>query len=190
MIRIYKKSNLPVSKNFKVHEFACKNGNKTVKIDLELVRRLQLVRDYLKTPLLINSAYRTPSHNKRVGGNAYSLHLWGKAVDLAIPQGVTKKQLEAACRKCGLYVYKEDGWVHADTRYIIPDAKFPIQKRGSKGEWTLYIQHMLTNKGFKVAQDGKFGKGTRDMLKAFQKRNGLKIDGVCGNLTYKVLVQK
>lgn len=37
-----------------------------------------------KNAFKINSAYRTPKHNKRVGGAPKSRHIWGQAVDLRV----------------------------------------------------------------------------------------------------------
>ena len=64
-----------LSRNFKVREFACKDGTDPVFVDTELVRILQTVRDHFGTPVVITSGYRTPSHNKKAGGKADSQHL-------------------------------------------------------------------------------------------------------------------
>ena len=50
-----------------------------------LAHRLQSVRDQLKQPILINSGYRTPEHNRAVGGVKNSYHLKGMAADIIIP---------------------------------------------------------------------------------------------------------
>lgn len=33
-------------------------------------------------PLIVNSAYRTPAYNRRIGGSPKSQHVWGRALDL------------------------------------------------------------------------------------------------------------
>lgn len=72
--------------NFKLSEFACKDGTPVPKELMPNVQRLatnlQVIRDYIHCPIHILSGYRTPSHNKSVGGAKYSQHLQAKASDL------------------------------------------------------------------------------------------------------------
>ena len=87
MIKAYSKTkdgNKNLSANFKVREFACKDGTDPVFIDTGLVEILQKIRDHFKKPVTVNSAYRTPSYNKKVGGATYSQHLYGTAADISI----------------------------------------------------------------------------------------------------------
>ena len=44
-------------------------------------------------------------------------------------------------------------------------------------------------KGLKIAY-GEFGNRTRNMLMAYQAENGLEADGVCGNDTWKALLNR
>ena len=44
---------------------------------------LQLIRDEIGASIRINSGYRCPAHNKKVGGSPQSLHVKGMAADLA-----------------------------------------------------------------------------------------------------------
>ena len=52
------------------------------------------------------------------------------------------------------------------------------------------IQTMLTTLGFKTTRDGWFGQGTKEALVKFQKKYGLKADGVAGPATLKKLISK
>ncbi len=70
-------------KNFEPHEFQCKCCG-ACNMDEYLLSSLQKLRDILKTPLIINSAYRCPEYNAIVGGKADSQHLYGKAVDVSL----------------------------------------------------------------------------------------------------------
>lgn len=70
--------------NFLVREFACKDGTDPLFIDTDLVEVLQKIRDHFKKPVNINSAYRTPSYNKKVKGATYSQHQYGIAADISI----------------------------------------------------------------------------------------------------------
>jgi len=60
--------------NFKVKEFACKDGTDAILIDDALVVALQKIRDHFAQPVTINSAYRTDAWNKKVGGSPSSQH--------------------------------------------------------------------------------------------------------------------
>lgn len=79
--------------NFKVKEFACQDGTDAVTIHFLLPHICQGVRNYFNYPFTPNSAYRTPDHNKAVGGAARSLHLYGRAVDIPARGNVTPKML-------------------------------------------------------------------------------------------------
>ncbi|HHV41964.1 MAG TPA: DUF882 domain-containing protein [Clostridiaceae bacterium] len=83
--------------NFKLREFECKHCG-TVKIDPELVRRLQVMRDEIGKPIIINSGYRCPEHNRAVGGAAGSQHLYGTAADIVCP-GASIQQVRQAAEK-------------------------------------------------------------------------------------------
>ena len=73
-----------LSKDFRVREFRCKNGADPIFIDTALVELLQKIRDHFGAPITINSAYRTPEYNKKVGGSTYSQHQYGKAADIVV----------------------------------------------------------------------------------------------------------
>lgn len=67
-----KDGNKKLSTNFKVKEFACSDGSDPIFIAPELVEVLQKIRTYFGKAVTINSAYRTPTRNKKVGGATYS----------------------------------------------------------------------------------------------------------------------
>lgn len=95
MIKAYslkKDGNKKLSTNFRVREFACKDGSDPIFIDTELVEVLQKIREHFGKPVTISSAYRTPTYNIKVGGVTYSQHLYGKAADIKV-QGVTPKKV-------------------------------------------------------------------------------------------------
>ena len=49
----------------------------------------------------VTSTYRSPAHNRRVGGVRNSFHLRGRAIDIARRPGVTHSQIAAAFRNAG-----------------------------------------------------------------------------------------
>lgn len=76
--------NKKLSANFCVKEFACHDGSDKVLVDTELVKLLQKIREHFSKPVTINSAYRTPAYNARVGGVRNSYHTQGIAADIAV----------------------------------------------------------------------------------------------------------
>lgn len=83
------------------------------------LRRLALfleeVRKAVGVPLRINSAYRSPEANAKVGGKPTSQHCKGAAADIKV-KGMTPDQVVKAIIKAGLdydQVIREfDSWTH------------------------------------------------------------------------------
>lgn len=123
MIKAYSKAkegNVNLSQNFQVKEFACKDGSDPILIAPELVTILQAIRTHFGKPVVINSAYRTPEYNKKVGGSSQSQHCYGTAADIAI-SGVTPKQVAAFAEtllynRGGIGIY--EGFTHIDVRDV------------------------------------------------------------------------
>lgn len=63
-----------------------------------------------------------------------------------------------------------------------------VVKIGMYGSIVKQIQQLLTNSGYKVKIDGKFGNQTKNMVMKFQGDMGLKKDGLVGPNTWKKLV--
>ena len=117
---------MKLSKNFDLSEFASHDGAPfppDVLTNLqELAKNLQVLRDYLNTSLKINSGYRSPAHNKAVGGAQFSQHVQGKAADISSNK-YTPEQIHAAIlyligqgkmKDSGLGIY--DSFCHYDIR--------------------------------------------------------------------------
>lgn len=81
-------------------------------------QRLILAEAYYGAPIFVTSAYRTQEHNKEVGGVPNSQHLFGKAVDIRMPNSATQlnKLIWALSQAgfTGVGVYNNH--LHADTR--------------------------------------------------------------------------
>ena len=71
-----------LTKNFSREELACKDKCGFDDISLELVKKLQAVRNFCGFPLVALSGCRCEKHNKKVGGKINSAHLKGLAVDI------------------------------------------------------------------------------------------------------------
>lgn len=114
-----------LSENFSWEE-ACITQQRDIdnSLPLELVpavkftaNRLEYVRTLLGRPIIINSWYRNPELNKRVGGSETSQHTKGCAVDFISPKFGTPL---AICQKIIKYtdlinfdqLIYEHSWVH------------------------------------------------------------------------------
>ena len=52
-------------------------------MDANFLHKLDKARELAGMPFIINSAYRSPEHNAKIGGRPNSSHLKGLAVDIA-----------------------------------------------------------------------------------------------------------
>lgn len=197
-VKTYQKSDLKITPNFKVNEFACHDGTTKVLIDYELVCLLQFMRDIIGKPLVINSGYRTESHNKAVGGAANSYHKYGRAFDVA---GADVDLMCKILKSIGVKgIIKYPTFVHMDSRdkkyhannsnklltfeTIKINCNFDLLKKGSKSYQVGVLQFRLNQLGFNCGKvDGVFGNGTYKAVCKFQKSKGLIVDGIVGAKT-------
>jgi len=77
-----------MTNNFSLKEFESKDGSKMpsdVYLNIvKLVGQLQFLRDYTGRAITVNSGYRSPEYNAKIGGVKNSQHLLGKAADITI----------------------------------------------------------------------------------------------------------
>ena len=116
---------MQLTTNFHLSEFACKDGtpvpDELIPNVQKLAEQLQTIRDAIGESLHINSGYRTPAYNKKVGGKPNSYHLKAMAADITA-KNYTPKQLAAVVEKLilnglkigGMGIYKR--FIHVDTR--------------------------------------------------------------------------
>jgi uncharacterized protein YcbK (DUF882 family) len=122
----FPKGSIPKSKYFELSEFHSNDGVKVPEQYYgnlqKLMKNLDVLRDYLDTPLFVNSGYRSPSHNRKVGGVSNSQHLYARAVDMRA-LNKTPKEIKSAIEtliakgkmsKGGLGLYPT--FIHYDTR--------------------------------------------------------------------------
>lgn len=90
------------SPNFKMAEFNSHDGTvvptKYRGNVQTLMNQLEVIRSYFNAPVTINSGYRSPAHNKNIGGVADSMHLFGKAADIKVA-GYSPSQVHAGILK-------------------------------------------------------------------------------------------
>jgi zinc D-Ala-D-Ala carboxypeptidase len=102
-------------KNFSPAEIACR-GTGQLKLNPAALDKLQALRDRLGKPLIIRSAYRSPEHNRAIGGAPRSKHMDGTAFDIAMANH-DPVVFEAAAREVGFLgfgFYPRSGFIHID----------------------------------------------------------------------------
>lgn len=92
----------------------------------------------------VTSTYRSPEHNRRVGGVANSYHLRGRAIDIARRPGVSHWQVAAAYREAGYSLAEsldEGDHSHfafgAPKQHRAPQAQMVAVAAGEKTEWRI-----------------------------------------------------
>ncbi|WP_116600295.1 YcbK family protein [Primorskyibacter marinus] len=101
--------------NFSPAEIACRGTGKLL-INKAALDMLQTLRDRLGTPLIVRSAYRSPEHNRTVGGATRSKHMDGAAFDIAMSNH-DPVAFETAARAVGFLgfgFYPRSGFMHVD----------------------------------------------------------------------------
>ena len=117
---------MKLTKNFRLQEFQCKSGTDMPLEVLENIKiladQLQVLRDHIGRPITITSGYRSPEHNKKVGGAKASKHVLGMAADFKV-EGLTPatviKDIEVLIMtnqmlEGGIGIYPS--WTHYDHR--------------------------------------------------------------------------
>ena len=118
---------MKLTKNFNLSEFNCNDGaavpEELIKNVELLALNLQVLRDAIGEPITLNSAYRNPSYNQKVGGSSKSQHLLAKAGDIKatnkFPAKIIYQLIEELIAKGdmqegGLGLY--NNFVHYDVR--------------------------------------------------------------------------
>lgn len=112
-----------ISKNFKLREFASKDGADKVLYSDDLLSMLEKLRSYIGGTIGINSGYRSPAYNKRIGGASRSKHTQGYAADIVVKKNGKRVSGKLICCLCqtlgfkGVALIKGSGYaVHVDMR--------------------------------------------------------------------------
>lgn len=116
---------MKISKYFSDTEFMSKDGHnedspfpKTI-VSPKLLELLDSIREEIGVPILVNSGYRSPSHNKAVGGVSNSQHVFGTAADITIKDKTKLKSLKEICDRLnpnGGVGLNYNTFVHVDVR--------------------------------------------------------------------------
>ena len=123
MVREYslrRDGDLQLSPHFRLREFASRDGADKVLVDDALVELLEAIRAAAGGAVIINSGYRSPEHNKAVGGVSHSQHLYGRAADIVVagasPLLVGQIAEYYLGDRGGIGVYET--FTHVDTRSV------------------------------------------------------------------------
>lgn len=102
--------------SFSPAELACR-GTGQLLIDEPALDKLQALREFLGKPMIVQSAYRSPEHNRRVGGAKHSQHLYARAFDISMANH-DPAIFEEAARAVGFTgfgYYVKQNFMHIDT---------------------------------------------------------------------------
>ena len=109
-------------RNFKEEEFMMGNENVFHMMDEKLLRLLDQLRDLVREPLKINSSYRSPTYNEKIGGSKGSKHMEGIAVDISCTNSTLRHKIVCEATSLGFTVGVAKTFIHLDIR----DIKHPI----------------------------------------------------------------
>ena len=101
---------------FKYKEFESPDAKGSgAMMDSVLLFKLERARELAQTPFKINSGYRTPEWNKKVGGSANSSHMKGIAVDIHCKSGALRVKIISGLIKAGFTrIGIAKTFIHAD----------------------------------------------------------------------------
>lgn len=112
---------IKIAEYFSLSEFECPCCHQ-VMLSPDLLARLDHLRGVINRPIYINSAYRCPEENHRVGGAPGSYHLLGMAADIQV-QDFELSDLLLYAQELdfkGIGFYEKENFLHLDVR---PGAK-------------------------------------------------------------------
>lgn len=114
---------------------------------------------------------------------AEKMLLYNKAAGKVL-SGLTRRRNEERA----LFLRKDAGNDTAGSEAVNNNARYPTLKKGCKGECVKELQQRLCSLGYTVVCDGIFGDKTLAAVKAFQRANGLVVDGIVGKKTWAVVM--
>lgn len=116
-----------LSANFSVSEFRCNDGTAVPARYMpnlrRLVRNLEVLRAaFGGASIHVNSGYRSPTYNRRVGGASNSQHLYAAAADIVVA-GKTPRQVKAKIEELIRAGSMEDGGVGLYSSFVHYDVR-------------------------------------------------------------------
>lgn len=142
--------------------------------------------------MYITSAYRSPEHNREVGGSKTSDHLEGRALDLDGGYAANDAFAEWA-EESGLFDYvlwQEPGhYDHVHVSWEVSGHEYRDASGNSVGIWEKggivgVIQDLVG-----AVKDNFFGPKTEQAVKEFQRSRKIEDDGIVGPITWDELTE-
>ncbi len=116
------------SRNFSLDEYVRlpdRNGDERCYVDPQIAQHVQDLRDAWGGPLILNSTFRSPRYNAAIGGAFFSCHMYGDALDVAIPDTRRARDFYNLALAIGVdfidafsntVAADGSGWIHIDDR--------------------------------------------------------------------------
>jgi len=83
---------------------------------ISTAEKMDKVRELLGQPIIVNSAYRSPELNKKIGSISSSQHVKGQAVDFISPRFGTPREIVEAIIKSSIefdqLILEFNSWIH------------------------------------------------------------------------------
>lgn len=113
------------AEHFTGKEFRCKDGTEEFLFCPNLIEVLERIRKIVNSPVIINSGYRTPEWNTKVGGTKCSYHMKGMAADIVVKGHTTKEVAKIADE-----IMKNHGGVIRYTNFVHVDVREGYYRKG------------------------------------------------------------
>lgn len=113
------------AEHFTGKEFRCKDGTEEFLFSPNLIEVLERIRKLVNSPVIINSGYRTPEWNAKVGGTKCSYHMKGMAADIVVKGHTTKEIAKIADE-----IMKSHGGVIRYTNFVHVDVREGYYRKG------------------------------------------------------------
>lgn len=111
-------ANYQISEHFKLREFQSKDGADKVLYSEELLAKLEEMRSYGGFIITVNSGYRSPSHNRKVGGASNSSHTRGLAADVKVKKDGSYVSAKLICALCQTLGFDGVAYINANSIHL------------------------------------------------------------------------
>lgn len=124
-------------------------------------------------------------HTLIYDGNGNYIHCSGEVKK----QKITEYKATHWAIPKGLYTEEKEPVSTTPTTPTTSKITYPTVREGDRGEVVTQLQMFLSSLGSTLKVDGIFGPGTRSAVCAFQRKNGLTVDGIVGKQTWAKLIE-
>ena len=179
-------------RTLKVSEFRGSSKSGLLWTDRRAMQAWNSFRYIYGKPIYVGFAFKRPWEG---GHSNLSQHYAGIAFDVGQNLSESERNsMRNLAINSGIWNYVEPAnltprWVHFDERQVA--SGYPIVRQGSRGVYVCILQDALTTLGYDTGGlDGVFGVRSIISVISFQNKNGLKADGIVGNLTWNSLMSQ